>query len=305
MVTDLVETHRSRCEMLRAWAEHDAETYKTFASTAGRFGRDVRASQILDIGCGSNAPMTVMLHSAGARVTGVDHYVGYRWGLGFKPARYWQYMREAGPLKAARKIVGECVYDRRYFASLGNSVGLQLTERGLDLRAMDISALQLPDESFDLVHSNATWEHLPDVPRANREVVRVLRPGGLAYIEIHLFPSLSGGHDLPWIVPGRIDLGGRMPWRHLRDPDWKPPVFLNRLRERDYRSYFETTPDLEVVDWITEFVEGEECLNGDVLRALPGYPPEELTKRSVIAVLRKREAAARQSPGAPPTVARG
>ena len=92
---------------------------------------------------------------------------------------------------------------------------------------------QLPEKTFDVVHSNATWEHVKDVEAANRTLAATLRPGGIAYIEIHLFPSLSGGHDLPWITPGRTVLGDVRPWQHLRDPDWKAPVYLNRLRERD------------------------------------------------------------------------
>jgi hypothetical protein len=122
----------------------------------------------------------------------------------------------------------------------------------------------------------------------NREVARVLRPGGIAYIEIHLFPSLSGGHDHPWIVPGKTVLAGIPPWSHLRDPAWKEPIYLNRLRERDYRRHFEETPSLEIVDWRTEFTEGKDLVSEEILRALPDYSPEELTKRSMIAVLRRR-----------------
>jgi SAM-dependent methyltransferase len=287
MATAMIQGHRTRLDMIESWADHDADTFHSFAATAKRFGVDLQSADVLDVGCGANAPMTAMLHASGVRVTGVDHYLGYRWGLGFKPARYWQYLREAGPLKTARKILGECVYDRTYFTRLSEVVGRPLTERGLDLRAMDIATLGFSDSSFDLVHSNATWEHLPDVRRANEEVARVLRPGGLAYIEIHLFPSISGGHDLPWIVPGRIELQGRIPWRHLRDPEWQAPVYLNRLRERDYLGHFTQTPSLEVIDWITEFVEGEEFVTEEIRQELDDYSVAELTRRSVIAVLRK------------------
>lgn len=274
--------------MLRAWADHDASTFRAFSGTAARFGVDVTSAAVLDLGCGANAPMSVILHSRGADVTGVDFRLGHRWGLGFKPGRYWQYVREAGPLKTARKIAGEWVYDRQYFNHLSASIGVPLTELGLDLCAMDAGCLGFHDESFDVVHSNATWEHLPDVQRATTEVARVLRPGGFAYIEIHLFPSLSGGHDLPWIVPGCTDLNGHLPWRHLRDPHWTPPVFLNRLRESDYYRIFAATREVEIVDWIIEFVEGEALLTDAMLRDLPAYSRTELTRRSIIAVLRKR-----------------
>jgi SAM-dependent methyltransferase len=232
--------------------------------------------------------MTLMLHSSGANAMGVDSYVGYRWGLGVKFARYARYVREAGVLKTMRKAVGEIVYDRHYYATLEETLGFPLTERGLDLRVMRVEQLGVPDASVDVIHSNATWEHIADIDVANREVARVLRPGGIAYIELHLFPSLSGGHDLPWIVPGRIDLGGITPWRHLRDKSWQAPVFLNRLRERDYRRSFESTEGLEIVDWKTEFTEGEALVTDAILRELPGYSREELTKRSIVIVVRRK-----------------
>jgi SAM-dependent methyltransferase len=277
-----------RRAMLRAWAAHDAEIYRAFADTITRLSsRSLRDLKILDLGCGSNAPMTVLLHAGGCRVTGVDAYLGYRWGLGFRPRRFLSYAKEAGLLKTLRKIAGEIAYDRVYFQELAARTGLTLTDRGLDLRQMDIQAPALPASAFDAVHSNATWEHIADVRAANRAVADALVPGGLAYIEIHLFPSLSGGHDLPWIVPGSTLLGDVRPWQHLRDPNWKAPVFLNRLRESDYRSAFENTASLEIEEWRTEFVEGRDLLTPEIRASLPGFSEEELTKRSIIVVARR------------------
>ena len=286
----MLNGYRRRVEMLRAWANHDAEVYRAFAGTVAALDRPIERRRVLDIGCGANAPITLILHSAGVPVTGVDDYLGYRWGLGFKPSRYTSYVREVGAARTARKMIGELVYDREYYTALSREVGMPLVEKGLDLQKMNAERLAFADNSFDLIHSNATWEHLPHVDAANREVVRVLRPGGLAYIEIHLFPSLSGGHDLPWIVPGRTDLGGVTPWGHLRDPNWKAPVPLNRLRERDYRQVFERTPGLEIVDWRTEFTEGDELLTEAVERELSEYSRDELTRRSIIVVVRKTSA---------------
>jgi hypothetical protein len=90
-------------------------------------------------------------------------------------------------------------------------------------------------------------------------------------------------------VPGKTVLAGIPPWSHLRDPSWKEPIYLNRLRERDYRRHFEETPRLEILDWRTEFTEGHDLVTEEILRALPDYTAEELTKRSMIAILRRRE----------------
>jgi SAM-dependent methyltransferase len=278
--------------MLAAWAQHDVEVLRSFVATVTSLGIHPAGKRVLDVGCGANAPMTLMLHAAGALVTGIDECVGYRWGLGFRPSRYARYVRESGGSKALRKLLGEIIYDRYYYSTLSAAFGARLSEAGLDLRAMNGEKLEFAAATFDVVHSNATWEHLRDVGRANAEVARVLRPGGLAYIEVHLFPSLSGGHDLPWIVPGKTELDSVTPWEHLRNPAWKEPMYLNRLRERDYRRSFETTKGLEIVEWRTEYTEGEELVTDELLREeLSGYTREELTKRSVIVVARKRTGA--------------
>jgi SAM-dependent methyltransferase len=284
MIHDVI----GRRQMLGAWARHDAATYHALRETLDRQRIDLRNARVLDLGCGANAPMTLMLHSSGVSVVGVDAEIGHRWGLGFKVERYAAYLAEAGALRTFRKLAGEIVYDRVYYKTLAETLGLPLREDGVDLRVMPADRIDFPDASFDVIHSNATWEHLHDVRAVNAEVSRVLRPGGVAYIEIHLFPSLSGGHDLPWIVPGKTDLGSIMPWGHLRDPQWRQPsVPLNRLRERDYRGLFEATPGLTVAEWQTEFTEGSEWLTDAVMQELGDYSPEELTKRSIIVVVRK------------------
>jgi SAM-dependent methyltransferase len=293
MLRRLFTRHRGRLQMLREWARHDANTFRVFLDTLHQVGADAAGKRILDIGCGANAPMTVALHAAGDRVTGIDHKVGHRWGLGVRWSRYAAYVKEAGVPKTLRKALGEVVYDRHYYRFLGLELGLRLTEDGLDLREMSAEKLEFDDSTFDIVHSNATWEHLPDVATANAEVARVLKPGGLAYIEIHLFRSLSGGHDLEWIVPGRNDIPIEVPWRHLRDPEWTAPVYLNRLREDDYHLHFTQTPGLEILSWQTEYSEGEHLLTKAILDELPEYRPDELTKRSVIVVARRHDAGRR------------
>ena len=285
----MVKGYAARREQLRAWANHDASIYRQFTETVTRvIGRPLHGLRVLDLGCGANAPMTLLLKAAGCKVTGVDAEVGHRWGLGIRPSRYAAYVREAGVARTIRKFAGELVYDSLYYRTLASATGLRLSEQGLDLRAMDVQDPKLPANSFDVIHSNATWEHVRDVDAANRTVASALCPGGIAYIEIHLFPSLSGGHDLPWITPGRTVLGDVTPWQHLRNPAWQAPVFLNRLRERDYRRAFEQTEGLSILEWRTEFTEGAELLTPAILGELKeAYDADELTRRSIIVVVQK------------------
>lgn len=53
---------------------------------------------------------------------------------------------------------------------------------GVAVHEMDATRLLFPDASFDLVCTFNVFEHLPDPAATFAEVVRVLRPGGIAYI---------------------------------------------------------------------------------------------------------------------------
>ncbi len=58
----------------------------------------------------------------------------------------------------------------------------------------DIHEVPLPDASFDAVFCTGTLEHVEDPPRVLGEVRRLLKPGGLAHIEV---PFLQPFHADP------------------------------------------------------------------------------------------------------------
>lgn len=49
----------------------------------------------------------------------------------------------------------------------------------VEFRTASVYELPFPDASFDAIFSHALFEHLADKPRAARECLRVLRPGGV------------------------------------------------------------------------------------------------------------------------------
>src|SRR5262245_16040722 len=127
----MLNSHRARVQMIEAWATHDADIFHQFVNVVREHGADPLRPTVLHVGCGANAPMSLLLHSSGATVTGLDASVGHRWGLGIKPARYAAYAREVGLAKTLRKALGEIVYDWRYYATLSAKTGITLTETGL------------------------------------------------------------------------------------------------------------------------------------------------------------------------------
>jgi SAM-dependent methyltransferase len=63
---------------------------------------------------------------------------------------------------------------------------------GFAMRRMDLTALELPDEDRDLVIAYHVLEHIPDDQAAMREIRRVLKPGGIALLEV---PVSEGATD--------------------------------------------------------------------------------------------------------------
>ena len=59
------------------------------------------------------------------------------------------------------------------------------------IRSEDLCRLTYPDDSFDLVLTSESLEHVPDLAAALREILRVLVPGGRHIFTIPLLPGVD------------------------------------------------------------------------------------------------------------------
>lgn len=74
---------------------------------------------------------------------------------------------------------------------------------------MNVENMLFPNNSIDLIFSNATFEHIKDVNKALKECHRILKPGGCLYIHWNPFTSLEmGAHD--------VGIPYYYQWPHLR-----------------------------------------------------------------------------------------
>lgn len=244
---------------------------------------DLKGIRALDVGCGLLQWQTIMLHSVGAKVTGVDmEYVR----SDRMPDKYWNILRTNGAERAAKTAYWDYIFRGRYLKALQNGSPFTLDARKLDLRQHTAERLPFGDNEFDLVASHEVFEHIADVRSAVQEIKRVLKPGGIAYITLHLFTSVSGGHHMDWKFPDEQPSTRVPPWDHLRQKQFpEHPSWLNELRERDYRPIFES--ELEILCWEASIYEGRGLLTPEIKAELSDYSEDELVKKGLIIVVRK------------------
>lgn len=274
-----------------AWARRYTERYASdhcmwyerMRKTLAPHLPDVSGVRAVDIGCGLLQWQTIMLHSQGAEVTGIDlEYVR----SDRLPDKYWRIWRINGLERALKTAFWDYTFRRRYLRALQRLSPFPLETRGLDLRQHTADRLPFDDGTVDLAVSHEVFEHIADLPAAVGEIHRILRPGGLAYVNIHLFPSISGGHQMDWKFPDAEPSNKVPPWDHLRDRQYpEHPSWLNQLREREYQPIFDEV--FQVLVWEASAYEGHTQLTPEIEAELSDYSRDELLKKGVIVLAKK------------------
>jgi SAM-dependent methyltransferase len=156
---------------------------------------------------------------------------------------------------------------------------------------MSASHLSFPDSTFGFVCSFSTFEHIEDPGSALHEVVRVLRPGGVAYIQVCPYTSHSG-HGLPAFPAGKPQPPY---WPHLRAGlahTVQPNPRLNRLSFNEWRLLLtHTMPGVELVTDNAEAALEEPLAQLRARGELADYSDEDLLTTHLAAIWKKRRGA--------------
>jgi SAM-dependent methyltransferase len=185
------------------------ETRDAMTKIEALYGRELRALEILDVGPGPFLLQSTILGMQND-VTAMDLDVV---PVGFDPAAYWQMFRRNGGFRALKTLARKCMgIDREYRRQL-SAILNSTTRARIRFIQGDATNSGLPDASFAIIYCRALFQHLRDPEAATREFGRLLRPGGVLYVSLHLYTSFNGSLD-PRVAYGHGDES--LHWAHLR-----------------------------------------------------------------------------------------
>jgi SAM-dependent methyltransferase len=140
---------------------------------------------VLELGCGGGVDTILASLQPVRQVVGVDTRLNL--------------FSESAKGNRVRRLLSEVL------KQVGSETDIEraLTQLPVRFETLDATGLPFPDDSFDVIVSNSTLEHLIPLEDALRQMRRVLRPGGLMYHSVDPFFSLRGCHrhamiDIPW-----------------------------------------------------------------------------------------------------------
>jgi SAM-dependent methyltransferase len=186
-----------------------------------------------------------------------------------------------------RKLLGQ---DARFDAALAAALCVDRLPR-VPVLKMGATRMTFADASFDFIFSCSVFEHIDDPVAALGEVRRVLKPGGVMYVSLHLYTSHSGQHDAAICATGKPQPPY---WPHLRakyQDTVREAAFLNRVRLAQWVEMFsQVMPGTRFIN------ERQDDEIGDGLRPLreagelAEYTDEELMTVNLVAVWKKPDA---------------
>ena len=147
-----------------------------------------------------------------------------------------QLIRQNGMLRALKTIVRKSLgIDRRRRNILRRQLAVDLLPH-VQIVHGNVCDMTFAPSSFDLVYSRGVLHFVNAPERALHEIARVLRPGGVAFMRLHLYTSHNGSMD------SRLTIGHerRLYWGHLRGLQMRPHASLNKLRLDDWHELFTT-----------------------------------------------------------------
>jgi len=195
------------------------------------------------------------------------------------------------------------LYDGAFFKGLRDvhiTNGHEISLPRIQFIESDAMNMLFRENFFDCCFCVNAFEHIPDPRRALHEILRVLKPGGFAYISFDpIWTADTGGHFFqrlpePWahlLLSDDQYVEGMLRNDATEDETLSFRTKMNRWRFAQFRSIFEEVAGMILFsDQHHGYQREDHPAHGNFGQALmKGYSREELSMRRVRWVIRKPE----------------
>jgi SAM-dependent methyltransferase len=142
---------------------------------------------------------------------------------------------------------------------------------------------------FDVVMSWSVFEHLPNPQQAVQNAIKLLKPGGIFYISLHLYTSNNGHHDIRAFTGDEENLPL---WPHLRAATAQaivPSAYLNQWQLAQWRKLFATAAPghQEILEPFESYARFQPRMTNTLRNELAAYTDEELYTINAVYMWRK------------------
>ncbi len=238
-----------------------------------QLGRKIEQLQMLEIGPGQGLERARYFGRKNT-VTGMDLDVI---PVGFDIPSYLRMLQENGTGRVVKSIGRRMLIGRANEAAWASLLGVE-TFNNPQLIHGNICGETPVAGPFDVIMSWSVFEHLPNPQQAVQNVLKLLKPGGVFYISLHLYTANNGHHDIRAFT-GEED---SLPlWGHLRpstEEMFAPSAYLNKWRLPQWRQLFtEMAPDhQEILEAFESYERFQPRMTPQLREELGAYTDEEL-----------------------------
>lgn len=247
------------------------------------FDVEWRNCRLLDVGCGQLL-RHALIFGIDNKVVGIDIELPFKYPYVFD---FLKTVRQSGVSRAIKTAVRQVLgVDRRFRRSLLRNLNASKLP-DIETHLMDAMNLQFDADSFDGAYSFSVFQYIEDPTLAAQQIYRVLKPGGIAYIQLHLYTSM-GGSDHPFLIahPNKYS-----PWGHLRPSTpfyFKHGLNINCWRLTQYKQMFESVFDqVHYVNYDDEQQTARKLLTSAIREELAEFSEQELLTSTFTVLCKK------------------
>jgi SAM-dependent methyltransferase len=280
---DLYRWYRQRAERGSSVVFDECESARE--QIEALLGQPLKGLSVLDVGPGSFLAYSHYFAVDNA-VTAIDSDII---PVGFSPLPYLRMFRINGAWRTTktigRKILG---IDRAELNALKKRIGARKF-RPVRVLHGDVCHAGIADGSFDVVYCRSVMQHIMEPGTALTEMARIVKPGGVLYISVHLYTSHNGAQPFR---TGDTDHPEDLFWAHLRpalNQDLGTTAVLNRLRLSEWKALFQSIcPGYLLEIRKSSHPRAQELADMYVASGeLAGYTCEELTAHELVFTWKK------------------